>query len=94
MAAKRSKRDYDEMRRAVESGEYTVRGPMELGATLRMGRPTKDTPTAGKSPVTTIRLPEPIRGEIKLRVRAHEAATESELIRRALVEYFERHPSS
>lgn len=91
--AKRSDKDYEEMSRAVEAGDYTVRGPMELGATLRMGRPTKGTETSGKTPVTAIRLPEPIRVEIKQRVLAREASSEAELIRKALVEYFQRHPT-
>lgn len=48
--AKRSQKDYEEMSRAVEAGDYTLRGPMELGATLRMGRPAKGTETRGKTP--------------------------------------------
>jgi hypothetical protein len=38
MTAKRRPEDYDAMSRAVEAGEYTVRGPLELGPTLREGR--------------------------------------------------------
>lgn len=91
--AKRSEREYSEMSRAIESGEYTVRGPMELGATLRMGRPTKGTPTSGKTPPLTVRLPEPIRIEVEHRVQAGESASASELIRTAVVEYLERHPT-
>jgi hypothetical protein len=91
--AKRSGKDYEEMSRSVESGAYTVRSPLELGATLRMGRPIKGTPPAGKTPGMTVRLPESIRVEITHRVKAGESRSESELIRRAVVEYLERHPS-
>jgi Arc/MetJ-type ribon-helix-helix transcriptional regulator len=92
--AKRSAKDYEEMSRAVESGAYTVRSPMELGATLRMGRPIKGARPAGKTPGMTVRLPESIRVEITHRVKAGESRSESELIRRAVVEYLERHPGS
>jgi hypothetical protein len=61
-------------------------------AVLRKGRPTKGTPAAGKTPALPVRLPEAIRVEMKHRVEAREAGSESELIRRALVEYFDNHP--
>ena len=92
--AKRSAKDYEEMSRAVEAGEYTVRGPMELGATLRMGRPIKGAETRGKTPALPVRLPDAIRNELAHRVKAGDASSASELIRRAIVEYFERHPAS
>lgn len=93
--AKRSERDYAAMSRAVEDGDYTIAGrPIELGATLRMGRPIKDSESAGKTRGSTVRLPDPIRIELRHRVKdRHEADSESELIRRALVEYFENHPT-
>ncbi len=90
---KRSPKDYDEMSRAVESGEYTVRSPLEVGATLRMGRPTKGTPPTGKTPVLPIRLPRALRAEIEHRVEVGESDSASELIRRAVIEYLERHPA-
>jgi hypothetical protein len=42
MTAKRRPEDYEAMSRAVEAGEYTVRGPVELGPTLRGGRRLTD----------------------------------------------------
>ena len=66
---------------------------IEIGPALRMGRPTKGTPAAGKTPTVPVRLPEPIRIEIAHRVQAGQAATTSELIRKAVVEYLERHPA-
>lgn len=62
------------MSRAVESGHYTVRGPMELGATLRMGRPAKGAAT-GKTPALPVRLLDASRVEIKHRVKAREASS-------------------
>ena len=91
--AKRSAKDYEEMSRTVEARENTVRGPMELGATLRMGRPSKGTRSEGKTPALPVRLPTAIRVEMRQRVKNHEADSESELVRRALVEYFEHHPA-
>jgi hypothetical protein len=91
--AKRSAKDYEAMSSAVEAGEYTVSTPMELGATLRMGRPTKGALSEGKTPALPVRLPPAIRLEMRRRVENHEADSESELVRRALVEYFEHHPA-
>jgi hypothetical protein len=61
-------------------------------AVLRTGRPTKDTESAGKTPPMTIRLPDTIRTEIAHHVEAGESRSESELVRKAVVEYLERHP--
>lgn len=60
-------------------------------AFLRKGRPTKGTPPVGKTPVLAIRLPDAIRGELTRRAKS-EGSTASELIRRAVVEYFDNHP--
>jgi Arc/MetJ-type ribon-helix-helix transcriptional regulator len=57
-----------------------------------MGRPTKGAESPGKTPPLAVRLPEPIRIEIEHRVAAGESGSASELIRQAIVEYFERHP--
>lgn len=62
-------------------------------ALLRMGRPAKGAGATGKSPVMAIRLPMPIRSEVEFRVEAGESKNASELVRRALVEYFDNHPS-
>jgi hypothetical protein len=82
---KRSDGDYAEMSRAVESGDYTVAGPLEMGSTLRMGRPVGGS-RRGSSPTRTIRLP----AELDKRLDAHASAehtTPSEVMRRALNEY-------
>lgn len=42
MSAKRRPEDYEALSRAVEAGEYTARGPVELGPALRGGRPIAD----------------------------------------------------
>lgn len=86
--ARRSAKDYAEMSRAVESGDYTVAGPLEMGSTLRMGRPVGES-RRGSSPTRTIRLP----AELNRRLDAYTAAehtTPSEVMRRALDEYLGR----
>lgn len=66
---------------------------IEISPALRMGRPTKGAESSGKTPTVPVRFPDPIRVEIAHRVEAGEAASASELIRTAVVEYFEHHPS-
>jgi anti-sigma factor RsiW len=61
-------------------------------AFLRKGRPAKGTAAAGKTPGLTVRLPDAIRVELTLRAKA-EGSSPSELIRRAVVEYFGNHPA-
>ncbi len=86
---KRSEKDYEAMSRDIESGDYTVRGEIEMGSTLRMGRPAKGTPSTGKTPSLTVRLPEGLR--IQLEHRAHdEGVSVSELIRQSVAELLSR----
>lgn len=59
-------------------------------AFLRKGRPAEGL-TPGKTPVVTVRLPKAIRFELTIRAKA-EGSSESELIRRAVVEYIGNHP--
>lgn len=61
-------------------------------ALLRRGRPSKGTPSPGKTPALTIRLPGVIRRELDSRVETGESDSASELVRQALVEYFANHP--
>lgn len=85
--------DYDALSRAVESGNYTARGPLESGATLRIGRPAKGMRAVKTTPVS-YRLPEDIRDEVRRRVKVvRQANNDSELVRTALVEYFQNHPA-
>ncbi len=87
---KRSAEDYAEMSRRVESGEFAVSGPLELGSTLRMGRPVGGK-RRGKSPSRTVRLPSDLDG--RLAAYADEThTTPSEVVRRAVDEYLSRHP--
>ncbi|CAJ1492976.1 hypothetical protein MU0083_000037 [[Mycobacterium] kokjensenii] len=68
-------------------------GPVEVNpAYLPTGRPARGKPTSGKTPALPVRLPEPIRSELRRRVGNGEAGSESELVRSALLEYFENHP--
>ncbi|WP_407686957.1 ribbon-helix-helix protein, CopG family [Mycobacterium sp. HUMS_1102779] len=86
--AKRSAKDYAEMSRAVESGDYTVAGPLEMGSTLRMGRPVGES-RRGSSPTRTIRLPAELNKRLDAYVSA-EHTTPSEVMRHALDEYLGR----
>jgi hypothetical protein len=62
-------------------------------ALLRKGRPPVNAgdETGGKTPGFTVRLPHLVRFELKRRAEV-ECASTSELIRKAVVEYFENHP--
>lgn len=92
MAKRRSPEEYAEMSRAVEAGEYTVAGPLELGASLRMGRPVgRGGERRGASPTRTVRLP----AELEMRLEAYVSVSDtkpSDVIRQALDEYLNRHP--
>ncbi|MCF6386545.1 hypothetical protein L2K20_06140 [Mycobacterium sp. MBM] len=85
--------DYDALSRAVESGNYSVRGPIESGATLRMGRPAKNAESAGKSPGVTTRFPPELRAKLTAQAEA-ENTKESELVRKAVAEYLARREAS
>jgi hypothetical protein len=87
--ARRSAEDYAAMSAAVESGAYTVGGPLEVGASLRMGRPVGGR-RRGASPTRTVRM----SAELDLRLEAYAEAVHaspSEVLRRALDEYLNRH---
>ena len=69
-------------------------GPVEVApGTLLIGRPAGRPTPAGKTPALPVRLPEPIRREMKRRVKSGATNSESELVRAALLEYFENHPA-
>jgi hypothetical protein len=89
--------DYTEMAADYEANPPRadeIAGPIEVNpGYLRTGRPAGQTEAKGKTPVLAIRLPEPIRTEIAHRVKAGESDSASEFIRRAVIEYLERHPS-
>lgn len=61
-------------------------------ARLPIGRPAAGSEPAGKTPALPVRLPPSIRGIMKRHVEAGTVRSESELVREALLEYFERHP--
>ena len=89
---KRNAEDYAAMSAAVESGAYTVQGPLEMGTSLRMGRPVGGR-RPGASPSRTIRMPAEL--DQRLVVYAEAAHTSpSEVLRRALEEYLSRHAST
>ncbi|GAA1482406.1 hypothetical protein GCM10009624_28460 [Gordonia sinesedis] len=61
-------------------------------AVLRTGRPRGASQAKGRTPTTSVRLPEELRKALARRARIENAA-DSEVIRRAVVEYLERHPA-
>jgi hypothetical protein len=87
--ARRSKEDYAAMSRAVEDGDYIVGGPLELGASLAMGRPIGGR-RGGVSPTRTVRLSTELDGRLEAYVVASHTSP-SEVLRRALDEYLKRH---
>ncbi|TLG14321.1 CopG family transcriptional regulator [Nocardia cyriacigeorgica] len=66
-----------------------VVGPVEIGTTvLRKGRPAGI--RKGKTPGQSVRLPEALRERLATQAE-REKATPSEVIRRAVAEYLDRH---
>lgn len=84
--------DYERMAddyAATPVRETEVVGPMEIGMTvLRKGRPAGM--RKGKTPGQSVRLPETLRERLAAQAE-REAATPSEVIRRAVSEYLDRH---
>ncbi len=93
---RRTDAEYAEMAKDYEDHPPTTDEVLAVEvnpAYLRMGRPAKGTTAAGKTPVLAVRLPEPIRVEVTARVEIGESKNASELVRQALVEYFDNHPT-
>ncbi|MBS9534123.1 ribbon-helix-helix protein, CopG family [Mycobacterium sp. M1] len=85
---KRTADDYAKMSAEVESGDYTVRGPIESGTTLRMGRPVGDS-RRGASPTRTVRLAAELDARLA-EYAEHTHLSPSEIMRRALDDYLRR----
>lgn len=88
--------DYEALADSYEAMPPTaeeILGPVEVApGRLRTGRPTRGNERGGKTPATTVRLPDDLRSELAERAKAGTPA--SETIRLALVEYFENHPKA
>lgn len=68
-----------------------VAGPVEMDpAVLRNGRPAGAASGRGRTPTTSVRLPDTLRDQLAAQASAEEVAP-AEVIRRALVEYFQHH---
>ncbi|MFT4086160.1 MAG: CopG family transcriptional regulator [Gordonia sp. (in: high G+C Gram-positive bacteria)] len=75
-------------------------GPVEINpdhpdvnvTVLRTGRPAGGGSPRGRTPTTSVRLPADIKTRLDARA-ADEAVKPAEIIRRALVEYLDRHPA-
>ena len=94
MATKRSAADYAAMAEEFEAEPPRASGPISegLGATVRLknGRPSGRRVAAGNTPTTSVRLPQDIRDQLDEQAAA-EAIKPSEIVRRAVVEYLDRH---
>ncbi|SKV05518.1 Uncharacterised protein [Mycobacteroides abscessus subsp. bolletii] len=91
--------DYEALADSYETHLPTGEEILEIEvnpAVLPMGRPIKALKnlTTGKTPALPVRLPDRIRSEMKRRVNRGANSSESELVRQAIVEYFEHHPVS
>jgi hypothetical protein len=84
---KRSAAEYEEMARAEKDGtfDFEPTGPLEV---LPMGRPRKG--GRGSSPTRTVRFSEQLIERLEKQAEVEQVST-SVLIRRATVEYLERH---
>lgn len=95
--------EYAEMAEDYATNPLTadeVVGPLEVNldhpdvaaAVLRAGRPAGGGPAQGRTPTTSVRLPVDIKTRLDQRA-ATEDVKPAEIIRRALVEYLDRHPA-
>lgn len=86
--------DYDALQADFEAGNWApAAAPAEgPGAQIRLkgGRPAGRRTPAGNTPTTSVRLPADIKTRLDARA-ADEAVKPAEIIRRALVEYLDRH---
>ena len=72
---------------ASPPADSEIAGPVHVDpAALRTGRPPKGAPRRGRTPTTSVRLPEELRERLTVRADA-EAVTPGEVIRRAIIEY-------
>lgn len=68
-----------------------VVGPVEMDpAILRNGRPVGAARGRGRTPTTSVRLPDTLREQLAAQASAEDVAS-AEVIRRALVEYLQHH---
>lgn len=82
--------EYAALAASYEADPPRRTGPAEY-AELPIGRPPKGA-APGRTPVTSIRLPNALREQLDARARAEDVKP-AEVMRRALVEYLARHPA-
>lgn len=94
MARRFTDDEYAEMAADFEANPPTadeIVGEIEVNhAILRTGRPPKTAPARGKTPTTSVRLPQELRAQLEA-VATAEGVAPAEVIRRAVGEYIERH---
>ncbi|GAB17071.1 hypothetical protein GOEFS_018_01030 [Gordonia effusa NBRC 100432] len=94
MTTRRSTEDYAAMADEFEHESITPVGAPEVGAgagiRLRDGRQVGRKTPGGNTPTTSVRLPASIRSRLD-RQAGRESIRSGELIRKAVVEYLDRH---
>lgn len=92
--ARRSDDEYQAMSDAFQAGEWRPVGEPVVGpgafVKLKEGRPAGRREAGGNTPTTSVRLPQDIRDALDAQA-TEERVKPAEIIRRALVEYLERH---
>lgn len=96
MSNRRSDAEYAELQTAFEAGDWHPIGEPTEGVgsriTLKGGRPAGRKSPAGNTPTTSVRLPADIKASLD-RQADIENVKPAEIIRRAIVEYIDRHPA-
>ena len=89
--------DYAAMAHEFETQPIIPAGPVELGPgafiKLKNGRPAGRKTPAGRTPTTSVRLAPEIRQRLD-RQASRESVASGEIIRKAVVEYLDRHEAS
>ncbi len=94
MAAKRSAADYTAMAAEFEDAPTPARGPVAVGpglVRLPNGRPRGRAKPAGNTPAISVRFPADVRRGLDAHAEV-DGTPVAEIIRRAVVEYLDRHP--
>ena len=93
---RRTDAEYAELQADIEAGAWLpVSEPVAgTGAqvVLKGGRPAGRKLPSGNTPTTSVRLPVDIKARLNDRAAAEDVKP-AEIIRRALVEYLDRHPA-
>ncbi|QKT05943.1 hypothetical protein HUN08_01105 [Gordonia sp. X0973] len=82
--------DYADMAADYEANPIRHDEVGDVEVRLPAGRPAGGGPARGRTPTTSVRFPQPIRDRLNARADAEDVKP-AEIIRRAVVEYLDRH---